>query len=292
MAPFSYRESFITTQDGLRIFARDYGERTSTRTPVVCLPGLTRNSKDFETLAEHLAPTRRVLCPDLRGRGRSQYCDNWTDYTPATELIDVLDVMAASGIAHAVFVGTSRGGLITMLLGAFRPATIKAAVLNDVGPEIDMTGLKRIAGYAGVMNAPTTWDEAAVQLRMMNEREFPTVTGNEWRAFSARTFAEEHGAPKLDYDPRIGLGLRKGLEALGSAPMPDMWPQFKALSNVPVMGVRGENSDLLSSETFERMAREHPNFTSLTLKDRGHAPFLDEPEFLAAMDQFLARENL
>jgi len=292
MAPLSYRESFITTQDGLRIFARDYGQRASKLTPVVCLPGLTRNSKDFAALAEHLAPKRRVLCPDLRGRGRSQYCNNWTDYTPATELMDVLDVMTASGIFHAVFVGTSRGGLITMLLGAFRPATIRAVVLNDVGPEVDMTGLKRIAGYAGSMSVPSTWDEAAVQLRMMNERAFPTVTGDEWRAFSARTFTEEHGAPKLDYDVKIGIGLRKGLEALGNAPMPDMWPQFKTLSNVPVLGVRGENSDLLSPETFERMASEHPNFTRLIVKDRGHTPFLDEPEFLNALDEFLARHNL
>lgn len=292
MAPMPFRESFVTTQDGLRIYARDYGERASQLTPVVCLPGLTRNSKDFEMLAEHLAPHRRVLCPDLRGRGRSQYCENWTDYTPATELMDVLDVMGASGISQAVFVGTSRGGLIAMLLAAFRPAALKAVVLNDVGPEIAMEGLKRIAGYAGVMEVPKTWDEAAVQARMMNEREFPNVSGEAWRAFTRRTFTEEHGAPKLDYDAKIGTGLRKGLEAAASGPLPDMWPQFKALNNLPVLGVRGENSDLLSADTFTRMASEHPNFTSVTVKDRGHAPFLDEPEFLTALDDFLVREKL
>lgn len=191
-----YREIFYTSQDGLRLFARDYGERASPATPIICLPGLTRNSKDFETLAMHLSPHRRVICPDLRGRGRSGYCENWADYTPVHEMMDTLDLMGATGIAQAIFIGTSRGGLIAMAMAAFRPNVIKAVVLNDIGPEVNMKGIERIASYVGVMETPSTWDEAAVKLRLMNEREFPNLSSEDWRAFARRTFAEENGAPK------------------------------------------------------------------------------------------------
>ncbi|MEP0707103.1 alpha/beta fold hydrolase [Parvibaculum sp.] len=287
----AHRELFYTSQDGLKLYARDYGERTAPGTPVICLPGLTRNSKDFEPLAGHLSARHRVLCPDFRGRGRSDYCDNWTDYTPVHEMMDTLDLMGAAGIGSAIFIGTSRGGLVTMALAAFRPNVIKAAVLNDVGPEVDKKGIERIAGYVGVMEVPATWDEAAVKLRVMNEREFPNLSGDQWRTFARRTFAEEHGAPKLDYDPKIGTAMRKGLEA-SKGEIPTMWPQFGSLAQMPLLIVRGENSDLLSAGIVERMQADHPSVKSVTAKDRGHAPFLDEPEVLAAIDEFIAAEGL
>lgn len=284
----AYRDLFYTSQDGLKLYARDYGDRTAPGVPVICLPGLTRNSKDFAALAEHLAPKHRVLCADFRGRGRSAYCDNWADYTPAHEMMDTLDLMGAAGVGQAVFIGTSRGGIVTMALAAFRPNVIKAAVLNDIGPELEQRGIERIAGYVGVMEVPATWDEAAVKLRVMNEREFPSLTAEEWRAFSRRTFAEEHGAPKLDYDPRIGTAMRKGMETTNGA-VPTMWPQFAALAQKPVLVIRGENSDLLGAETVSRMEAAGPDISSATIKDRGHAPFLDEPEAIGAVDAFLAR---
>ncbi|ABS64467.1 alpha/beta hydrolase fold [Parvibaculum lavamentivorans DS-1] len=284
-----YRELFYTSQDGLRLFARDYGDRTSPGTPVICLPGLTRNSKDFEALAVHLSSRHRVLCPDLRGRGLSEYCQNWSDYTPAHEMMDTLDLMAAAGVAQAIFVGTSRGGLIIMALAAFRPNVIKAAILNDVGPELDPKGIERIAGYVGIMETPATWDEAAVKLRMMNEREFPNLSSDDWRAFSRRTFAEESGAPKMDYDPKIGTAMRKGMDA-AKGEIPTLWPQFKALAQMPVLVVRGEYSDLLTAEIVARMTEEHPLMKTIVAKDRGHAPFLDEPEVLAAIDAFLQND--
>ncbi len=286
-----YREIFYTSQDGLKLFARDYGERASAGTPVICLPGLTRNSKDFEPLAAHLSAHRRVVCPDLRGRGRSGYCENWADYTPVHEMMDVLDLMGATGIGQALFVGTSRGGMIIMALAAFRPNVIKAAILNDIGPEVDIKGIQRIAGYVGVMETPATWDEAAIKLRMMNEREFPNISGEDWRVFARRTFAEENGAPKMDYDVKIGTATRKGLEA-AKGELPTLWPQFKVLAQMPVLTVRGENSDLLTAEIVERMAAGHPAMKTVTARDRGHAPFLDEPEVLAAIDDFIAAENL
>lgn len=287
-APASPRDLFYTSQDGLKLFARDYGPRHSKAAPVICLPGLTRNSKDFEALATHLSQDRRVLCPDLRGRGRSQYCDNWTDYTPQAEMLDIFDLMAVVGIKHAIFVGTSRGGIITMLMAAHRPNAILGAILNDIGPEISFFGLKRIAGYAGVMEAPATWTEAAFKLRLMNEREFPTLSGDDWYAQARRTFAEKAGTPAIDYDAKIGVSLRKGLDAANGV-LPAMWAQFKALKHVPVLALRGENSDILSAETLERMAQEHPRLTSVTVKDRGHVPFLNEPEAIEAIDAYLAQ---
>lgn len=149
-------------------------------------------------------------------------------------------------------------------------------------------GHRAYHGYVGIMETPQTWDEAAVKLRMMNEREFPNLTAEEWRAFSRRTFAEEHGAPKLDYDPKIGTAMRKGMEA-SNGDVPTMWPQFGALAQKPVLVVRGENSDLLSEDIVARMTRDYPNVSAVTAKDRGHAPFLDEPEVLAAIDSFLDR---
>jgi pimeloyl-ACP methyl ester carboxylesterase len=289
--PPSHRELFYTSQDGLKLYARDYGERTAPGAPVICLPGLTRNSKDFEPLAEHLSAGRRVICPDLRGRGRSGYCDNWADYTPAHEMMDTLDLMGAAGIGQAVFIGTSRGGLIMMALAAFRPNVIKASILNDIGPEVEPKGIARIASYVGVMETPQTWDEAAVKLRMMNEREFPNLSAEDWRTFARRTFAEEHGAPKIDYDARIGTAMRKGLEA-SKGEIPTLWPQFKSLSQMPLLAIRGENSDILTAEIMTRMAEANPAMKSVVAKDRGHAPFLDEPEVLAAIDDFLTSENL
>lgn len=282
------REFFYTSQDGLRLYARDYGQRTAKAPPIICLPGLTRNSKDFDTLARRLARHHRVLCPDLRGRGRSQSCESWTDYTPQAEMLDILDLMGATGIHQAIFIGTSRGGIITMLMAAHRPNAICGAVLNDIGPEINFSGLKRIASYVGVMETPPSWTEAAFKLRMMNEREFPTLTGDDWYEQARRTFAEEAGAPRIDYDAKIGIGLRKGLDAANGA-MPAMWAQFKALTHVPLLVIRGENSDILAAETVERMSREHPRLTNVIVKDRGHVPFLDEPEALSAIETYLAQ---
>lgn len=284
----SPRDFFYTSQDGLRLYARDYGQRTAKAQPIICLPGLTRNSKDFDTLARHFARNHRVLCPDLRGRGRSQACENWTDYTPQAEMLDTLDLMAATGIHQAIFIGTSRGGIITMLMAAHRPNAICGAVLNDIGPEIGFNGLKRIASYVGLMETPPSWTEAAFKLRMMNEREFPTLSGEDWYEQARRTFAEEAGTPKIDYDAKIGVGLRKGLDAANGA-MPAMWAQFKALAHIPLLVIRGENSDILTAETVERMGREHPRLTSVIAKDRGHVPFLDEPEVLGALETYLAQ---
>eukprot|EP00439_Symbiodinium_sp_Y106_P089523 s1_g2059.t1 len=276
------------SQDGLKLYARDYGSRASKKTPILCLPGLTRNSKDFADLAERLSADRRVICPDFRGRGRSEYASGWTAYTPLNEMRDTLDLMAVTGVNHAIIVGTSRGGLVAMNMALHRPTAIKGLVLNDIGPEVDKTGIERIMGYAGKMATPASWEDAAIAIRQMNERFFPNMPGEKWHAFARMTFRDDDGRPAMDYDPAIGTGLRRAAKLLRGN-IPTMWNEFRALSHVPVLLVRGENSDLLSTATAEKMGAEHPNLTLATAKDRGHAPFLDEPEITTAIDAFLAK---
>jgi len=284
----SFHDFYFTSQEGLRLYARDYGSRASKKTPILCLPGLTRNSKDFAALAEHLSTDRRVLCPDFRGRGKSDYAPGWTDYTPIAEMRDTFDLMAAAGIEHAILIGTSRGGVVAMNMGAHRPTAIKAVVMNDVGPEVDMAGITRIIGYAGKMEAPPNWDEAATALRQMNDRYFPNMPGEKWHAFAHMTFKDEEGCPAMDYDPAIGVGLRRAAKLLRGN-IPTMWKEFNTLTNIPLLLVRGENSDLLSKKTVEKMQSAHPTMELVTAKDRGHAPFLDEPEVITAIDGFLSR---
>ncbi len=276
------------SQEGLKLYARDYGSRASAKTPVLCLPGLTRNSKDFADLAERLSVDRRVICPDFRGRGRSEYASGWTAYTPLNEMRDTLDLMAATGVNHAIIVGTSRGGLVAMNMALHRPTAIKGVVMNDIGPEVDKAGIERIMGYAGKMDAPASWEDAAIAIRQMNERFFPNMPGEKWHAFARMTFRDDNGSPAMDYDAAIGTGLRRAAKLMRGN-IPTMWNEFRALSHVPILLVRGENSDLLSTATAEKMGVEHPNLTLATAKDRGHAPFLDEPEITAAIDAFLAK---
>ena len=282
----SFTEFYYTNQEGMRLYARDYGDVLAPGMPVLCLPGLTRNSKDFDKLAEHLSATHRVICPDFRGRGRSDYCKSWTEYTPQAEARDTFDLMAAAGVPHAVIIGTSRGGLVATLMAAQRPGALKGVVLNDVGPEVSQEGITRIMGYAGKMPAPESWDIAAITLRQMNERHFPTITGPGWHEFAHMTFRDEDGKPALDYDSKIGDGLRIGMKLLRGK-LPNMWTEFKALYTIPTLVLRGENSDLLSAETVKRMEDVHPRLTAVTVPDRGHAPWLDEPQSLAAIGTFL-----
>lgn len=282
----NYENIQYTSQAGLKLYARDYGSRQSPLTPVLCLPGLTRNSKDFHAIASHLAPHRRVVCPDFRGRGKSEYAERWSDYSADAEMRDTLDLLAVAGIHKVVALGTSRGGLVTLQMALQRPTLFKAAILNDIGPEIDPTGIKRIAGYAGKMLAPDSWNMAAILLRQMNDRYFPALTGDEWHAFARLSFRDENGKPALDYDPQIGTGLRRAL-SLTRGNLPTMWREFKSLYHVPLLILRGEYSDLLSPDVAKRMVSEHPNAQLVTIPDQGHAPLLDETKSLTAIDAFL-----
>jgi pimeloyl-ACP methyl ester carboxylesterase len=283
----SYRDFFVSAADGLRLYARDYGPDAGDALPVVCLSGLTRSSEDFHELAVVLSHDasrpRRVLSLDYRGRGRSDWDMDWRNYDIEIELNDVLQVLAAAGIAKAIFIGTSRGGLITMALSAVRPTLIACAVLNDIGPVIEHRGLMRIRGYVGKLPTPRTAEEALQILRQVSGPEFPAFTDGQWKALARVTWRESEGQFILNYDPN----LMKTLETADpEVPLPDLWPLFEGLKPFPLFVIRGEHSDLLSAETVQAMQERHPRLTAITVSGQGHAPALDGDLF-HAIEQFI-----
>lgn len=278
-----YRDLFVSAADGLRLYARDYGPDIRDAMPVVCLPGLARTSEDFHDLAEALSTDpvhpRRVLSLDYRGRGRSGWDEDWRNYDVKVELNDSLQVLTAAGIEKAVFVGTSRGGLITMALSAVRPALMGGAVLNDVGPVIEGKGLVRIRSYVGKLPQPRSMNEAGGILKQMSDAQFPKYTAEQWLKMARGTWREEDGRLVLAYDPR----LMKTLEAIDlEMPLPDLWPLFGGLTPFPVLAIRGGNSDLLAEGTLKSMQERHPRLTAITVPDQGHAPAL-EGELIGAI---------
>lgn len=278
-------------EDGTPLFARDYWPEGATGAPVVCLPGVTRNCRDFSALArclsEHASKPRRVIAVDLRGRGRSGYAP-WQTYAPQVELDDVIRGLDAAGIDKAAFVGTSRGGLIIMGLALTALDRITAAVLNDIGPRISREGLRRISGYVG-SESPTTWDEAVVELKRTQGDALPDLSDDEWLRLAHQIFREEDGRPVYDYDP----ALKEAFEAFSpDAPLPDLWPAFYKLVDIPTLAIRGALSDILSTATLEAMRLAHPHLATLIVPDQGHAPLLWDvatqeriAEFLTAADE-------
>jgi pimeloyl-ACP methyl ester carboxylesterase len=271
-----YRPLFISASDGLNLHVRDYGPLASPATPVVCLPGLARTSYDFHDLGLALSrdakTPRRVLAIDYRGRGLSARDPDPANYDVPTEVGDLLQVLAATGVHEAIFVGTSRGGLITMALGAARPAAIKGVVMNDVGPVIDPKGLIRIRGYIGKLPKPRNYAEAVEILKTTSDRQFPALTDESWMKLARGTWVSKDGKLEPAYDP----ALSKGLEALDfEQPLPPLWGLFEALAHAPVLALRGEHSDILSAETLREMAKRHPRFESMTVPGQGHAPLIE-----------------
>lgn len=280
----SYTDEYWTSPDGLKLYYRDYAGPND-KPPVLCLHGLTRNSRDFAPLAETLAGDWRVIVPDMRGRGNSEYAKDTSTYTPPTYIKDVEALLAELGIEKFVAIGTSMGGLMTMLMAAKDASRIVAAVLNDIGPEIDPTGLAHIAGYVGQGRSFDTWMHAANSLRETHGASFPDYLIDTWLEMAKRTMVlGQNGRLVLDYD----MGIADPFKSANDAPQPDLWPAFKALSDTPTLLVRGELSNLLTEQTQSRMARVHGNLRTVTVPRVGHAPMLDEPESLAAIQALLA----
>ncbi len=280
-----HTRSFVSS-DGLTLAYRDYpGPAGAASAPALCLPGLTRNARDFEALALELARTRRVLSPDLRGRGRSDYDPNAANYHPGTYLRDVLELLAAARAARVLAIGTSLGGLLTLLLAGAKPGALVGAVLNDIGPVIDEAGLARIRGYVGKSGALRTWDDAAAACRAANGAAFPDFGAGDWLAFARRTCVATPDGVRFDYDPRIA----EPFAGAGAAPAAaDPWALWAPLAHVPTLAIRGAHSDILSAATLAEMVRRKPDTRVVTVANRGHAPLLDEPEALAAIRAFAA----
>jgi len=279
---------FVTAQDGLRLHVEVYGPRAATSIPVVCLPGLTRTGADFEPLAGALAADespRCVIALDYRGRGRSDYDHDTRNYSLAVELSDLLAVLTALGVGPAIFVGTSRGGILAMLLAVARPGAIAGVVLNDIGPVIETLGLARIKSYVGKLPPPKTYDDAVEIVRGLFETQFPNLSAADWRAFARRTFKEEDGRLVPQYDVK----LARTLDSVDlRRPLPPLWKQFDALARVPLMVIRGANSDVLSTATVSAMAARRRDLEILEVPNQGHAPLLAEDETIRRIRSFLA----
>lgn len=291
MSSPSPNSHFITAPDGLKLHVRAYGSRAATRLPVMCLPGLARTSADFHALAGALADDperpRYVLAMDYRGRGLSDYDRDPNNYSLAVELADVLAVLTALGIGPAVFVGTSRGGILTMVMGAVRPQAIAGAVLNDIGPVLDMPGLLRIKTYVGKMPRPSSWAEAAVNLRKVMGGQFPAFDEAKWQDYARRTWRNGKDGFTPRSDPLISTALA---DIDPAVPPPDLWKQFDALAAAaPVLVLRGEHSDLLSRETVAAMRAKDQRVETIEVAGQGHAPFLVEAATIDPILAFAAR---
>jgi pimeloyl-ACP methyl ester carboxylesterase len=278
---------FVPASDGLRLHARCYG-RGAAGTPVVCLPGLTRTVADFETLAGALAQRdRRVFALDYRGRGLSDYDANAVNYNVGVELTDVITVLAALKASRSIFVGTSRGGILTMLLAATYPYAIAGAVLNDIGPVIEREGLLRIKSYVGKMPQPKDYDDAARMLRDLFASQFRKLSGADWLAMAHRGFKEETGRLVPTYDVRLAEGMAT---IRPDTIIPAMWEQFDCLGAVPLLIIRGALSDLLSPATAaEMVARRIGPTELLEVADQGHAPLLNDVATIEHIASFVDR---
>lgn len=272
------------SHDGLRLYARIYTASGAAAPTVLCLHGLTRNSRDFEDLAPHLQRRYRVIVPDLRGRGYSARDSQLQNYQPAIYVQDILALLAAVDAPRVAVIGTSLGGMLAMMLSFSHPARISGILLNDVGPEIDPVGIERIKQYAGKLPPARNWSEAVAQTRTVYGDAWPGLPQERWEALARRGYRENAaGMVEADADPNIG-------EALRAAPAAalDLWPLWSALRNVPTLAIRGDRSDILSAATFARMKKENPDLQQLEVANRGHVPLLDEPECIAALDAFLS----
>ncbi len=266
---------FVTAQDDLRLHVRDYDAHMDSALPVVCLPGLTRTAADFETLAPVLANDggrqRRVIAINSRGRGLSGYDKNPENYNVAVELADVVTVLTALAMGPAVFFGSSRGGILTMLMGAANPAAIAGVVLHDIGPVIEPAGLARIKSYVGKLPQPRSFADGAEILRRLFGEQFPKLPMQEWLVAARRAWHEANGVLQPTYDVRIAETLA---DVDVSKPLPALWEQFDALAGKPILVIRGRNSDILSAETVTAMAARHPNLEIVDVPDQGHVPVL------------------
>src|SRR5688572_7711749 len=280
----TYREGTYRSHDGLELYYRDYSPQRSGGLPVVCLPGLTRNCRDFEALAERLSARHRVITPDFRGRGRSQHDTDWKNYHPSIYVKDVIALLDAERLDRVILIGTSLGGIVSMGLAVAAAHRLAGIVLNDIGPEIDPMGIERIRGYAGRLPPVRTWQEAAAQVRSIYGAALPGLSDTEWLAYCRRSWRDgPDGVPVPDMDPHIGDAIR----ASPAAP-PDLWGAFDALQQIPTLAIRGATSDLLSAVTFAKMKERKPDLVQLEVPGRGHAPLLDEPACVQAIDTFIA----
>ena len=277
-----FEDRYLTVKDGLKLHYRDY-PGSSDRLPILCLHGLTRNSRDFEELAERYSPPFRVLALEFRGRADSDFDPQPMRYNPLTYAGDVIEFLDQLGIDQAIFVGTSLGGLVTMTIAAMQPQRIAATLLNDIGPDVDTSGIDRILSYVGKDVRFKDWDEAANTIASNYGASFDRYSHEDWVKIAKRNCREIDGGIGFNYDMAIAEPFRSG----GPAPQVDLWPLFQVLASKPLLVVRGAKSDLLTAETTVKMQAASPNVKVAVVDGVGHAPELNEPEAIEAIDAFL-----
>ena len=281
-APSDY---YYHSTDGLQMYCRIHSAQRRGGLPVLCLPGLTRNSRDFAAIAAQLSGEHEVFTVDLRGRGRSAWDPDPSHYQLPTYVQDAWSLLDSRAVTRVLVVGTSLGALMAMVMAATRPDRIAGIILNDAGPEIDPVGLRRIAGYAGKLPSVSSWAEAAAQAKTVYGLALPGLSEEEWLEYARCSYRENAaGVPVPDMDPKISEALTKPSSAPG-----DLWPLYSLIQGVPLLVIRGALSDILSVATVARMVREKPDVGHITVANRGHAPLLNEPDCLSAIDAFVAR---
>ncbi len=285
MTHTGFQERRISTRDGLSLYVRDYGDPLSDGIPLLCLAGLTRNSKDFHTMASRAAAHRRVICLDYRGRGESPHDPDWRNYRPEVILDDIFQIVTACNIHPVIVCGVSYGGLMAMALGALAPTLLAGVILNDVGPELDPNGSRRIMAYIGRDRPQPDWPSAIAEMK----RALPNLAlanDDAWRRLTEATYRHGNdGQLHFNWD----VSLAKVLHKVGDAP--DLWPLYRTLRRIPVLAFRGSLSDILSEQTFARMATEKPDLLHSTVPGVGHVPSFEHPLVERAIDDFLAQAD-
>ncbi len=283
MADFT--NGYFTNPDGLKQHYRDYNRAPDGAPVVLCMPGLTRNAKDFSYIADHLKYRCRLICAEQRGRGLSEWDPDPSRYSPVTYVGDMMALLDHLGLTEIITIGTSLGGLMTIMMNAMHPGTIKAAVINDIGPEIDPKGIERIKSYVGIGTPPATWDEAVAAVKTANPGVYPNFTDQEWVDFTHMLYTDKDGAPVAQYDPAI----RKNFDDQDDQSAPDLWPLFTMMHSIPMVVLRGALSDILAADTLERMQAEHPDLVAITVPNVGHVPLMREKIVQDAIDALIAR---
>ncbi|WOE75956.1 alpha/beta fold hydrolase [Alterisphingorhabdus coralli] len=282
-AQAEWEDGYWWSNDGLRLHFRDYAGPDD-RPPVICMPGLTRNARDFEAVAARLAGDWRVICVEQRGRGESAYAKDPMTYNPLTYVQDMEALLAQEKIEQFISIGTSLGGLMTMLLASMRPGRVVGALLNDVGPDISPEGLERIREYVGQGRSFPTWMHAARWLSELQGPVFPDFELDDWLVMAKRTMKlSGSGRIVLDYDMKIA----EPFQVPGGEAGVDLWPTLAALAQTPTLVVRGETSDIFAPETADKMLTVLKRGRLVTVPNRGHAPTLEEPEVEHAIDALL-----
>jgi pimeloyl-ACP methyl ester carboxylesterase len=276
----------FSAPDGLRLAARNWPGPRPGAPVVLCLHGLTRNGRDFESLAERLSARWRVVAPDQRGRGRSAHDPNPQNYNAGVQVADTFALLDHLGVGPCVVVGTSMGALMGVVMANLQPDRVAGLVLNDAGPDVDPRGLARIGSYVGKGGPVADWSDAAATLKDIHGPSYPTYADEDWLRMARATYAEDGASLRPDYDANLGRAF-----GVASGAGPDMWPAFQVCSRIPTLLVRGRLSDILAQETAEAMVRQFGvNLTEV--EDRGHAPDLSEPEASAAIETFLSRDDV